>query len=60
MTDEQIKMMLILKFSTIGHAYSKWLNRSDDELLEAGWTREEIDCINRMQKYDDMSGDYYG
>ncbi len=52
MDDEQIKMMLILRYGTIDDAFNVWANHVNSELLEFGWTKEEIRFVEREEYYN--------
>ncbi len=49
MTDSQTKLMLILKHGSLNDAELVWHDNTDLELLEMGWTKEEIAYVLRIR-----------
>ncbi len=45
MVDEQIRMMLILKYGSMREAGWAWADEDNDDLIKMGWTQEEIDHV---------------
>ncbi len=45
MSDDQIKMMLILKHGSVLQAQYIWSMGHNSDLIKIGWTQEELDYL---------------